>query len=421
MPPAAIARSRRRPMRTTAAHRCRRTGRVDDLRVSPASADPEVNPGDPRLDPPPSIRSHRRRRPIRSRAPPADPIGTAAGRPAGARAARRTRSHRRADPLAAPGIIPQGTPAGQNPTPFAGTAAVPAADLQPGQRVDGRCRQADLHQLRSADRQPADGPGRCAHFVGAAGARPFYWVSDTQLRWRPQDFWPANTVVNIDAAGAKSTFRTGESLGRDGRRQDPPDGDRAQREAGEDVPGVDGQARGTRDQERHLLRAGEVRRHRDGLRDLRRAGHLGAGLQAQSAGRGPHRQQRHLRAQRAVVGRPIRARRNVSHGCINLSPANAQWFYDNFGSGDPVVIKNSVGTYNQPDGASGLADVLSPSRYEKRPHANACGVGRLSWDQLQMRTRCCGSRYSSSFSVDIEGVVERVDIADHAVAPELRR
>ena len=42
---------------------------------------------------------------------------------------------------------------------------------------------------------------------------------------------------------------------------------------------------------------------------------------------------------------------NVTHGCINLSPANAQWFYDNFGSGDPIVIKNSVGTYNQNDGA----------------------------------------------------------------------
>jgi lipoprotein-anchoring transpeptidase ErfK/SrfK len=43
---------------------------------------------------------------------------------------------------------------------------------------------------------------------------------------------------------------------------------------------------------------------------------------------------------------------NVSHGCINLSPANAQRFFDNFGSGDPIVIKNSVGTYNKPDGAS---------------------------------------------------------------------
>ncbi len=52
-----------------------------------------------------------------------------------------------------------------------------------------------------------------------------------------------------------------------------------------------------------------------------------------------------------VVGRRS-GKRNVSHGCINLSAANAQWFYDNFGSGDAVVVKNSKGTYNAPDGAS---------------------------------------------------------------------
>ena len=44
-------------------------------------------------------------------------------------------------------------------------------------------------------------------------------------------------------------------------------------------------------------------------------------------------------------------KRNVSHGCINISPSNAKWFYDNFGSGDPVVVVNSVGLYKQNDGA----------------------------------------------------------------------
>jgi lipoprotein-anchoring transpeptidase ErfK/SrfK len=34
---------------------------------------------------------------------------------------------------------------------------------------------------------------------------------------------------------------------------------------------------------------------------------------------------------------------NVSHGCINLSPANAQWFYDHFGPGDVVEVTNSGG------------------------------------------------------------------------------
>jgi lipoprotein-anchoring transpeptidase ErfK/SrfK len=33
--------------------------------------------------------------------------------------------------------------------------------------------------------------------------------------------------------------------------------------------------------------------------------------------------------------------RNVSHGCVNISPANARWFYDNFSYGDIVDIKNT--------------------------------------------------------------------------------
>jgi lipoprotein-anchoring transpeptidase ErfK/SrfK len=34
-------------------------------------------------------------------------------------------------------------------------------------------------------------------------------------------------------------------------------------------------------------------------------------------------------------------RRNVSHGCVNISPANARWFYDTFSYGDIVDIKNT--------------------------------------------------------------------------------
>ena len=42
--------------------------------------------------------------------------------------------------------------------------------------------------------------------------------------------------------------------------------------------------------------------------------------------------------------------RDVSHGCINVNPDNAKWFYDNFGIGDPIVVTNSVGSYTQADG-----------------------------------------------------------------------
>jgi lipoprotein-anchoring transpeptidase ErfK/SrfK len=46
-------------------------------------------------------------------------------------------------------------------------------------------------------------------------------------------------------------------------------------------------------------------------------------------------------------------KQNVSHGCVNISPANAQYFYDNFSWGDIVDIKNTgvdlpfAPTYNE--------------------------------------------------------------------------
>ncbi len=36
-------------------------------------------------------------------------------------------------------------------------------------------------------------------------------------------------------------------------------------------------------------------------------------------------------------------RRNVSHGCLNLSPANAKWVFDNSKQGDVVIVRNSGG------------------------------------------------------------------------------
>ncbi|ELP44696.1 hypothetical protein D522_20896, partial [Mycobacterium avium subsp. paratuberculosis S5] len=46
-------------------------------------------------------------------------------------------------------------------------------------------------------------------------------------------------------------------------------------------------------------------------------------------------------------------KRDVSHGCINISPANAKWFFDNFGPGDPIIVKNSSGgDYKKNDGSA---------------------------------------------------------------------
>lgn len=46
--------------------------------------------------------------------------------------------------------------------------------------------------------------------------------------------------------------------------------------------------------------------------------------------------------------------RNVSHGCLNLSPANAKWIFDNTKRGDIVVVRNTVG--GTLSGTDGLGD-----------------------------------------------------------------
>jgi lipoprotein-anchoring transpeptidase ErfK/SrfK len=256
------------------------------------------------------------------------------------------------DPLAAPAqptVIPEGTPAGQNPTPYTGQPVFAPPSFNPtnGSMV-GVAKPIYINFARPiADRQLAQDAVHISSVPPVPGK--FYWASDTQLRWRPIDFWPANTNVLIDAGGTKSSFRTGESL----------------------VATVDNATH-----QMTIARNGKV--EKTFPMSMGKPGHdtpngtyyvlekfptivmdsATYGVPSDSA------QGYKLTVQNAVridnsgnfvhsapwsVG--DQGKRNVSHGCINLAPANAQWFFDNFGSGDPIVVKGSVGTYNQPDGA----------------------------------------------------------------------
>ena len=63
-----------------------------------------------------------------------------------------------------------------------------------------------------------------------------------------------------------------------------------------------------------------------------------------------------------------RATRNVSHGCLNVSPSNAQWFYDNTKRGDIVEVVNTVGSTLP--GTDGLGDWNIPWEQWKAGNAN---------------------------------------------------
>jgi lipoprotein-anchoring transpeptidase ErfK/SrfK len=255
-----------------------------------------------------------------------------------------------ADPLAQQQPIPEGTPAGQNPTPYVGPPVFAPPTFNPSNgSIVGVAKPIYINFARPiADRAMAEQAVHISSNPPVPGR--FYWVNDTQLRWRPQDFWPPGTVVNIDASGTKSSFTVPEqlvatidnkthqmeilrngkvektfpvSMGKAGH--DTPNGTYYVLEKFPDIV-MDSSTYGvpTDSPEGYKLK----------VQDAVRIDNLGTFVHSAPWSVGSQGEE------------------NVSHGCINLSPANAQWFYDNFGSGDAIVIKNSTGLYNKPDGAS---------------------------------------------------------------------
>ena len=241
------------------------------------------------------------------------------------------------------------TPAGQNAAPYLGPPVFAPPTFNPtnGSTVGVAKPIVINFQRPIADRTLAE---QAVH-ISSTPAVPgkFYWMSATQLRWRPLDFWPANTTVSIDASGTKSSFRTGDSLVatidnatlqmevmRNGTLEktmpvslgkpgyETPNGTYYVLEKFADM---------VMDSSTYGVPIDAAEGYKLKVKDAVRINNAGI----------------------FVHGAPWsvadQGKRNVSHGCPNLSPANAQWFYDNFGSGDPVVVKNSVGIYDENDGA----------------------------------------------------------------------
>lgn len=305
--------------------------------VTPAAADPVPPPAPPAPAPPAPPAPFN---PFAPPPPPAAPAsvteqepvnnyGVDPARPAGA-------------PVAGQSDVPfEGPPPFRPPTfnPVNGSMVGVAKPIYINFAVPIADRQLAQDAIRITSNPPV--PGR------------FYWVTDSQLRWRPQDFWPANTVVNIDAAGTKSSFRAGDYL----------------------VATIDDSTK-----QMEVRRNGELEKtfpvslgKHDGKHETRNGTYYVLekfeemvmdsstyGVPVDSAEGYKVDVDHAVRIDNSgifVHGAPWsvgdQGKRNVTHGCINLSPANAKWFYDNFGSGDPVVIKNTQGgIYNLPDGAS---------------------------------------------------------------------
>jgi lipoprotein-anchoring transpeptidase ErfK/SrfK len=230
--------------------------------------------------------------------------------------------------------------AGPIPSGLAGSAGTAAAAVSPGPgQTVGVAHPvtvtfaAPVANRTAAERSVTVRPaGAPAPVVGA-----FTWLEDDVVQWTPGEFFPAHTPITVSVGGFATSFQTGSSVvsvadvsdysftvSIDGEvaRQMPasmgkpkfptPTGEFTALEKQRNVT-FDSRTIGIPldDEEGYLIK-GEY-----GVRVT------WGGVYVHSA---PW-----------SVGSQGYA--NVSHGCINLSPDNAAWYYDTVRVGDPIIVQ----------------------------------------------------------------------------------
>jgi lipoprotein-anchoring transpeptidase ErfK/SrfK len=257
-----------------------------------------------------------------------------------------------APPPAAPAAVPSGPVAGQNPAPFTGEPPFVPPTFNP---VSGSTVGVGEPIIINFGRTIADaGMAEQAIHVSSTPPVPgkFYWMTPTQLRWRPLSFWPAHTAVHVDAAGTISDFVTGDSLiataddaahtltvTRNGTVEKTIPMSMGMAAGGHQTPNgtyyvLDKKAKVVMDSSTYGVPVNSAWGYKVNVENA---------VQFDNSGDFVHS---------APWSVDDQGKRDVSHGCINISPSNAQWFFTNFGAGDPVVVKNSVGTYSKNDGSN---------------------------------------------------------------------
>lgn len=311
------------------------------LSAAPALADPDPAPGDPGVvAAPPGPPA-----PPDPFAPPPPPDPLAPPPPP--------------DPAAAPPWLPPmaepaaASAAGQNPTPFTGTAPFgPPKILPAGGSTVGVAQPIIINFPGRVD---DSGAAEGAVHVSSVPAVPgkFYWMTPTQLRWRPLSFWPAHTAVTVDAGGTVSSFRTGDTLvataddathqltvTRNGTVEKTFPMSMGMTSGNHQTPNgtyyvQDKKASVVMDSSTYGVPVNSTYGYKVTVEDAVRFDNVGDYVHS------------------APWSVDDQGKRDVSHGCINISPSNAKWFFDNFGAGDPIIVKNSSGgSYKKNDGSA---------------------------------------------------------------------
>jgi lipoprotein-anchoring transpeptidase ErfK/SrfK len=313
-----------------------------------ALADPEpAPPPAPGVDaPPPPVD------PAAAPPPPADPLAAPPPPLPGVPAPAPPAGDPLAPPAATPAAAPAGPVVGQNPAPFTGAPPFVPPTFNP---VSGSTVGVGEPIIINFARPIADQP-MAQQAIHISSTPPvsgkFYWLTPSQVRWRPLSFWPAHTAVHVDAAGTQENFVTGDSLvataddathtltvTRNGTVEQTFPMSMGMAAGGHQTPNgtyyvLDKKAKVVMDSSTYGVPVNSSWGYKVNVEDA---------VQFDNSGDYVHS---------APWSVADQGKRDVSHGCINISPSNAKWFFTNFGTGDPIVVKNSVGTYSKNDGSN---------------------------------------------------------------------
>lgn len=241
--------------------------------------------------------------------------------------------------LAATGLAVLATAAGA-PTSLAAVApSMAAATVASVQPVNGQT-VGVAHPIIVTFSRAVTDRGAAERSVQVTSPREisgsFEWLSDTVLQWTPDEFWPAHSQISLLAGGVRRTFGTGATvLGV------------ASISSHTFTVSIDGvimrQMPASMGKPRFATPIGSfsvLEKSKALVMDSRTIGipltdPEGYKLNVVDAVRitwgGVY-----IHSAPWSVGSQGYA--NVSHGCINLSPDNALWYFNQVGIGDPVVV-----------------------------------------------------------------------------------
>ena len=165
----------------------------------------------------------------------------------------------------------------------------------------------------------------------------FTWVNSRVLQWTPEQFWPAHSTIALSVGDTKATFQTGASVVSVADIDSYSFTVSIDGAVAREMPASMGKARFPTPQGTFSV----LRKEAFVVMDSRTIGiplddPEGYKLNVDNAVRITNGG---VYVHSAPWSTGSQGYANVSHGCINLSPDNAAWYFDTVSVGDPVIVQ----------------------------------------------------------------------------------